>query len=285
MVNVRLLCLFACVLGSLLPGPALAWSDVGHRIICEIAFQELELTARDRVKEMIAQDPEFDTFANACTWPDHPRQRPSEHYVNLPGDADGLEEAPCPLATDCVVPAIEKDLAVLSSSSATEQERLEALKYLGYWVGDIHQPLHVSFQDDRGGNAIGVSVGLCSWDLHAVWDRCIIEQALPGHPDAAARQLLDEITDEDRATWRASTPIDWANESFAISVSPEVQYCVGTDTGCWYGAGNERLDQGEPEKVVVVDRSYVETNTPAVRDRLVKAGVRLGGLLNQALGD
>jgi hypothetical protein len=132
MVNVRLLCPFACVLGSLLPGPALAWSDVGHRIICEIAFQELELTARDRVKEMIAQDPEFDTFANACTWPDHPRQRPSEHYVNLPRDADGLEEDPCPLATDCVVPAIEKDLAVLSSSSATEQERLEALEYLGH---------------------------------------------------------------------------------------------------------------------------------------------------------
>jgi S1/P1 Nuclease len=41
---------------------------------------------------------------------------------------------------------------VLSSSSASEQERLEALKYLGHWDGDVHQPLHLSFQDDRGGN-------------------------------------------------------------------------------------------------------------------------------------
>ena len=87
----------------------------------------------------------------------------------------------------------------------------------------------------------------------------------------------------ERTRWRATTPIEWANESFAISVSPEVQYCVGTDTGCWYGAGNERLDPGDPEKIVMIDRSYVQINSPTVRDRLAKAGVRLGGLLNQAL--
>src|SRR5262245_62553692 len=57
---------------------------------------------------------------------DHPRQRETEHYVNLPRDADGLAE-PCPLAPQCVVSAIEQDLAVLSSSSATEQEQLESL--------------------------------------------------------------------------------------------------------------------------------------------------------------
>ena len=184
---------------------------------------------------MIDRDPEFDTFAESCAWPDHPRRRATEHYVNLPRDADGLEEDPCPLATECVVSAIEQDLAVLSSPSATEQERLEALKYLGHWVGDVHQPLHVSFEDDRGGNSIGVSGGLCSWNLHAVWDGCIIEQGLPGDPYTLARQLLDEVTDEERAAWQGSSPIDWANESFAISISPEVQYCVGTDTGCWYG--------------------------------------------------
>jgi hypothetical protein len=34
----------------------------------------------------------------------------------------------------------------------------------------------------------------------------------------------------------------------------------------------------------VVERAYIETHAPTVRDRLVKAGVRLGGLLSQALG-
>jgi S1/P1 Nuclease len=165
------------------------------------------------------------------------------------------------------------------------QEQLEALKYLGHWVGDVHQPLHVSFQDDRGGNEVGISGGRCRGDLHAVWDRCLIEQGLPGDAYTLARDLLDDVTDQDRATWLASNPIDWANESFGVSVSPEVGYCVRTDAGCWYDPGNEHLDQGEPEKVVVIDQTYIETNTPAVRDRLLEAGIRLGGLLNQALGD
>jgi len=174
---------------------------------------------------------------------------------------------------------------VLWLSTATDQDRTESLKYLGHWVGDIHQPLHVSFEDDRGGNEVGISGSLCSWDLHAVWDRCIIEQGLPGDAYTLARQLLGEATDDDRATWQGSSPIDWANESFVISVSPEVEYCVGSEKGCWYSAGNERLDPGEPERIVVVDQRYIETNGPTVGDRLVKAGVRLGGLLNRALGE
>jgi hypothetical protein len=234
---------------------------------------------------MIDRDPEFDTFAESCARPDHPRRRATEHYVNLFRHADGLEEDPCPLATECVVSAIEKDLVVLSPSSATEQQRLEALKYLGHWVGDVHQPLHVSFEDDRGGNKVGISGGLCSWNLHAVWDGCIIEQGLPGDPFSVARDLLDEVTDEDRLTWRASGPIDWANESFAISTSPAVRYCVGTENGCWYDAGNGLLDEGEPEKIIAVDQSYIEAHAPTVREQLVKAGVRLSGLLNQVLGE
>jgi hypothetical protein len=73
------------------------------------------------------------------------------------------------------------------------------------------------------------------------------------------------------------------NESFAISVSPEVGYCIRTESGCWYDAHNHRLDHGEPERTVVVDRAYIEANAPTIRDHLVKAGVRLGGLLNRAL--
>jgi hypothetical protein len=141
----------------------------------------------------------------------------------------------------------------------------------------------VSFEDDRGGNNVGLSGTLCRWNLHAVWDRCIIEQGLPGEPHTLARQLLDEVTDEDRATWQGSSPIDWANESFAISTSLGVQYCVRTGAGCWYGPDDERLDPGEPERTVTVDRSYIEAQAPTVRNQLVKAGLRLGALLNQAL--
>jgi len=42
------------------------------------------------------------------------------------------------------------DLEVLRTSN-DDQAKLVSLKFLGHWVGDIHQPLHVSFADDRGG--------------------------------------------------------------------------------------------------------------------------------------
>jgi hypothetical protein len=41
--------------------------------------------------------------------------------------------------------------------------------------------------------------------------------------------------------------------------------------------------QGEPEKTVSVDKEYVSSQAPIVKQRLQQAGVRLAMLLNQAL--
>jgi S1/P1 Nuclease len=172
---------------------------------------------------------------------------------------------------------------VLASSDATDEEKLEALKFLGHWVGDVHQPLHVSFEDDRGGNSVGTKATSCD-NLHAVWDRCIVEERLGMHPIALAGELRADITDEQRAAWLASDAVAWANESLAIAISPEVEYCVMVDGACQYEAGNPELDEGEPEKDVLVGDSYLETHAPIVRERIAMAGVRLAGLLNQALG-
>ena len=57
-----------------------------------------------------------------------------------------------------MVTAIKDDFAVLASSDATDSEKLEALKFLGPWVGDVHQPLHVWFEHDQGGNGVNTPV-------------------------------------------------------------------------------------------------------------------------------
>jgi hypothetical protein len=264
--------------------PALAWGDTGHRIICQIAFQELTDAARQRVQDLIRLDHEFSRFSDVCTWPDHPRKRADEHYVNLPRGAGGIGDDECPLADRCVLTAIDHDLAVLSSPIGSDQDRLEALKFLGHWVGDVHQPLHVSFEDDRGGNAVEVTGGLCGGNLHGVWDSCIIERSLGTDIAAVAGQLRSAITDQQRSEWLASGPTDWANESFAIATSPEVGYCVRTAAGCWYSSDHERLESGQPQRTVLVDGAYIEVSRPIVRDRLARAGVRLAGLLNGSFG-
>jgi hypothetical protein len=268
----------------LCPPSALAWGGLGHETICELAFLELDDTARQRVVALIRQDPEFPTFRASCNWADRPRQRASEHFVNLPRDATGLDDDDCPLAEECVVTAIEHDLAVVASPNATDEEKLAALKFLGHWVGDVHQPLHAASQDDRGGNHIRTRGSSCQ-SLHTLWDSCIVEERLGMHPLTIVRELRAGITDEQRAEWLASDPVDWANGSFAIAREPGVGYCIMVDGTCQYAADNREFDEGEREKVVVVDDGYLDKHASIARERIAMAGVRLAGLLNRALAD
>ena len=179
--------------------------------------------------------------------------------------------------------AIEDDFAVLASSDATDEEKLEALKFLGHWVGDIHQPLHVSFEDDRGGNSVGTQGSSCD-NLHAVWDRCIVEERVGMEPLAIVGPIRAGITDAQRVEWLASDAAAWANKSFSIARDPDVGYCVMVGDACQYEANNREFDEGEPEKVVQVNDAYLGMHAPVVRERIAMAGVRLAGLLNRALG-
>jgi hypothetical protein len=217
-------------------------------------------------------------------WADRPRQRASEHFVNLPRNATGLHDQECPLAEQCVVTAIEHDFAVLASSDATDEEKLPALKFLGHWAGDIHQPMHAASQDDRGGNHIRARGSSCG-SLHTLWDSCIVEERLGMHPLAILPELRAGITDEQRARWLASDTVDWANESFAMARKPEVGYCVMVDGTCQYAADNREFHEGEPQRLVVVDDGYLDRHAPTARERIAMAGVRLAGLINRALGD
>jgi hypothetical protein len=263
---------------------ALAWGGLGHEAICELAFRELDDTARQRVIALIRQDQEFTTFRASCNWADRPRQRASEHFVNLPRDATGLDGDECPLAEECVVSAIKRDFAVLASPHATEEEKLVALKFLGHWVGDIHQPLHAASQDDRGGNFIRTLGSSCE-SLHTLWDSCLVEERLGMEPLTIVRELRAGITEKQRGEWLASDPVTWANQSFALARAPGVGYCVVVGDTCQYAADNREFDEGEPELVVVVDDGYLDKHASIARARIAMAGVRLAGLLSRALAD
>ena len=56
------------------------------------------------------------------------------------------------------------------------------------------------------------------------------------------------------------------------------------NNACWYETNNRELDLDEDKKVVNVNEAYMERHLPTIRLRLTQAGMRLGRLLNQALG-
>jgi nuclease S1 len=254
-------------------GSAFAWGEVGHKVVCEIAFRLALPETRAEIRRLIQTDTQFDFFSDSCTWPDHPRQRGPEHFVNLPRTTKSITTNKCPLAATCTLTAIPIDMAVLSSSSASDAKKLAALKFLGHWLGDIHQPLHVSFEDDKGGNEISVE-GECSGSLHSTWDTCLVLEAVGSDVRAAATDLIQSITPGLREQWTATAPRDWANESYKVARAPATKYCVQQGGSCEPGA--ESVD---------VDASYVQTNKAVVRQQLSKAGVRLAHLLNEAFGN
>jgi S1/P1 Nuclease len=161
---------------------------------------------------------------------------------------------------------------VLSSQSTSQKEKLLALKYLGHWVGDIHQPLHVSFKDDRAGNNVDVN-GQCSSNLHSAWDTCLVLAVVSEDVADAATDLMKTITPAKIEKWNDSDPMDWANESFDISVKAQTKYCVQQGASC-----------NAAPRAVKVDDAYIAANGPIVREQLQKAGVRLAHLLDDALG-
>ena len=118
-MNLRLLVALLLVSGGVCRD-AWAWGDEGHKVICEMALRLVQPTTRAQIQKLISGDDRFESFSDACTWPDHPRKRAEEHFVNLARDSSGLTSDTCPRAHECVVSAIRKDAAVLASSDADD---------------------------------------------------------------------------------------------------------------------------------------------------------------------
>jgi hypothetical protein len=243
----------ATLVGALLCGSAWAWGSEGHQVVALIAEKQLTPNARAEVNRLLALEP-GETLASISSWADEHRspQTGPWHYVNFPkGDCNYQPERDCPDG-HCVVAAIEKFTSVLESS-ASDEKRLNALKYLVHFVGDVHQPLHAGYGEDRGGNTYQLQAFMRGTNLHAVWDSGLIKSL-----DIDALALTAELLATPQAkTTSAWTPALAAEESCRI-VSTEGFY---------------------PGRLV--DAPYIRRFVPVMKDRLAVAGARLGYLLNR----
>lgn len=281
---------------------AVAWGSSGHRTVCEIALRNLTPTAKAEVTRLLqahavitSAQPLNKQLGWACTYPDRtvpggPTRRAPEHFVNYARTTQFLTvQSGCGSAHECVDNSILADLALLRSPFVADRHRAVALMYLGHWVGDIHQPLHNSFEDDKGGGEIEVS-GICSDSLHNAWDTCILQRRVlntnQDPPIAALEQLAASwsglVTDVQRAEWLGSAPWQWSQESYSITVRPEIQYCVLVQGTCRYSTAAETFDAAN-RRTIVVDDSYAMMAVPIIQDRITRAGVRLAHLVNLAL--
>jgi len=263
----------SCVAASLLlvvSSSSFAWGPDGHRITGEIAWRSLSPKTKAAVDELLPKG-RYDTLAEAAAWADtYARNHPREyrwlepfHYVDADPHADHVIAGP---RCECVLAGIEIQLARLRDPNASNDAKIDALRLLAHFVGDVHQPLHVSHPDMRGGTTIDLDFDGESMTLHRLWDSGLLDRKLreryhgrSSRWRSYAQSLADTQEASESAHWSAALdPHVWADESLALSKQP--LFAVQRD---------ESLGD-----------AYYEKAMPVVEQRLEQSGIRLAALLN-----
>ena len=188
------------ILMSLLatPGTTLAWGSIGHKLVCGAAENHLTKKGRQFVKK-ISEYGEFLkggvlSFPESCLWPDKVKYSTrmdsyEHHFLNIPSASERINlERDC-ASLSCLPVGIQKSITYLSNPPKGEREKgrqAAALRFLGHYIGDLHQPLHVSNASDWGGNRIKVRWYSKKSNLHRVWDVNIVEKSGLRYPGSVA---------------------------------------------------------------------------------------------------
>lgn len=304
-----------------MPGQAKAWGKFGHLVVCDLAYRNLTDASRTKLKTLFQsrsggilvkgkgklEDRRYTSFNVGCLEEDElPRKHASDHFINVSRDTKAIVDSNCPNDGSCTLAGIDRDLQTLKDETASKADRVFALMAIGHWLGDIHQPLHTSFADDKGGNGIDVTLdGKCATgtprpkNLHSVWDNCLLDagmfQRVRQRSDFKKGWSRFTITYRAVDTLQARTslteeqslvggkPMQWAAESYAITLRPDVLYCVKVGELCQYSATVATLKRNAKKRNQSIDQAYLAAFAPIAEERVKKAGYRLAHLINTAL--
>jgi hypothetical protein len=250
--------------------PAYAWGPHAHRIATRVAEERLSPAAREAVLELLHPG---DTLVGLSNWADQegyevePRSAPW-HYVNVPISASHYEARFC-RDGECVVEKIKHYRRLLANRRAPKAERARALLFLVHLIEDVHQPLHVGDNHDRGGNLTQVQFYDEGDNLHRLWDSTILN-VISRDEHAWLRRIEPLLTPENVAAWSRGTVESWADES--LQEAKKAYY---------FPSGAPRpLESGTR-----LGPEYVEMAAPIIRLRLAQAGVRVAHELNMIFAD
>ncbi|MDR3492294.1 MAG: S1/P1 nuclease [Gammaproteobacteria bacterium] len=270
-------------LGILLSFNSYSWNAVGHMVVANIAYQNLQPAVRTKVDAMVAdlnkEYPYITHFSQLGPWPDALRSQRIEsfthwHYVDLAISGDGT-----PIKniadTDNAIWAINKIEPVLKNVKANPYEHARFLAFLVHIVADIHQPLHTVARitaaypsGDKGGNLYIIKYPAQNphvMPLHKLWDEgfeLFNNDTSTTHIDA----LTNQITAQYPIQYFGSkvtelTAADWAKEG--VELAPALVYST-------------------PENEVP-SPMYITLGKQTAEQRAALAGYRLANLLNLLL--
>ncbi|TVQ27546.1 MAG: hypothetical protein EA370_17800 [Wenzhouxiangella sp.] len=254
----------------LLPALAWPWSRYGHEVVGHLAMHELSPEARAGVIALLGDD----NLARIGSWADEVRsERPETgplHYVNGPTDALHPREEDFALAQGNVYSAILGYAPRIVDAELSVTERAEALKFLVHFMGDLHQPLHAGFAEDRGANRVPVLYRGELINLHRYWDNEILDPHRERYrASELAAILYHRHSDAERTAWASEFDVRaWVVEARAYLFN-----------GLYPLPRRDHGGDGD-EAIMVLDDSYREVWLPVAERQLARAGARLAAGLN-----
>ena len=258
MKNLLLLCLFSFATLNMLADDD--WGKTGHRVIGEVATQYITPKTEKSISKLlngqslalisnfgddIKSDSQYDHFG---PW----------HYVNFPFGAK-YENTPKSENGDLIA-GIAYAIKILKDEKQSKEQKVFYLKMLVHFIGDLHQPLHVGMEEDRGGNRFQVQWFGKGTNLHTVWDSKMLDSFQMSYTELAAN--TDILSKEDLKMIQSGNPIAWMYESRALCEDIYKNTTAGEKLGYNY--------------------MYDYMNTS--RKQLQKGGIRLAQLLNDIFG-
>jgi hypothetical protein len=128
---------------------------------------------------------------------------------------------------------------------------------LFHLMGDFHQPLHVGYGVDRGGNDIEVKYRFKTYNtnLHKVWDF--------------------EIIDSQNIT------LDSCLKQYSTFTKEQIDNIQKINLIEWLNQSRSHLDAIYDFQDGFIDQNYVDKNTILIEDQLLKAGLRLASILRE----
>jgi hypothetical protein len=240
----------------------ISWGVTGHRTVGKIAEDHLTPNARAGVRDLLGSE----TLADVSTWADEVRgqdqyrQTGPWHYVNLPLglDSDQFKARVENMLESNVYSALGQQMQLITDKSATREQKIEALKFVVHFVGDLHQPMHVSRAEDKGGNTIQLNYEGQGTNLHALWDSKLIDHTGLDYQQLAEK--CDHATPVQIRQWQSDPIVKWMWESYEI-------------TSKLYAEVDSMSSRS-------IGQDYYTAHWPIIQQRLEQAGIRLAGLLN-----
>lgn len=232
-----------------------AWSKNGHRIVARIAQIHLKKKVKRKVNQLLYPS----TLTHSGNWADEIKSDKKYdyakpwHYVNFPFDKT-YEESQKNSKGDLLKSLSEME-RILKNKKSTRLQKINALKFLIHFVGDLHQPFHVGIKKDRGGTRAEVKWFGKDTNLHRVWDSELIAYTKLSFSEYA--QKLNRFSVRERREILKGGYLDWARES------------------------REDLKKLYDYKEDELGYKYAYKFLPMMDQKLKSAGLRLANVLNR----